>query len=264
MERTVEAGGARITYLIEGPPGAPVVLFVNSIGSTRDLWGPQVAAVTKARRAITYDARGHGLSSAPPGDYSIADLAGDALAILDAEGVDRAHICGISLGGLTAMWLGIHAPDRVRSLTLANTAARIGTTESWTARMALVRDKGMAGVADLAIPLWFTERFRVEAPHTVTVFRHMIESCSTTGYLGCCAALRDEDLRDQVSAIACSALCVASSGDVPTPPEGLRHVHSQIADSRLLVLDAAHISNIEQMGDFNVALTGFLAEHDQD
>ena len=162
------------------------------------------------------------------------------------------------------MWLGIHAPDRVRSLTLANTAARIGTTESWTARMALVREKGMAGVADLAIPLWFTERFRAEAPHTVTVFRHMIESCSTTGYLGCCAALRDEDLRDQVSAITCPVLCVASSGDVPTPPEGLRYVHSQIADSRLLMLDAAHISNIEQMGDFNVALTGFLAEHDQD
>jgi len=264
MERNIETGGARITYLTEGPPGAPVVLFVNSIGSTRDLWGSQVAAVTKAHRAITYDARGHGLSSAPPGDYSIADLAGDALAILDAEGVERPHICGISLGGLTAMWLGIHAPDRVRSLTLANTAARIGTTESWTARMALVREKGMAGVADLAIPLWFTERFRAEAPHTVTVFRHMIESCSTTGYLGCCAALRDEDLRDQVSSITCPVLCVASSGDVPTPPEGLHYVHSQIGDSRLLMLDAAHISNIEQMGDFNVALTGFLAEHDQD
>jgi len=264
MERTIETGGARITYLIEGPPGAPVVLFINSIGSTRDLWGPQVAAVTKAHRAITYDARGHGLSSAPSGDYSIALLAGDALAILDAEGLDRAHVCGISLGGLTGMWLGINAPDRIRSLTLANTAARIGTTESWTARMDLVREKGMTGVADLAIPLWFTERFRAEAPHTITVFRHMIESCSPTGYLGCCAALRDEDLREQISAISCSVLCVASSGDVPTPPEGLQYVHSQIADSRLLMLDAAHISNIEQMGDFNVALTGFLAEHDQD
>jgi len=264
MERTVETGGARITYLAEGPRGAPTVLFVNSIGATRDLWGPQVAAVTKAHRAITYDARGHGLSSAPPGDYSIADLAGDAVAILDAEGLDRAHVCGISLGGLTGMWLGINAPGRVRSLTLANTAARIGTTESWTARMDLVREKGMTGVADLAIPLWFTERFRAEAPHTITVFRHMIESCSPTGYLGCCAALRDEDLREQISAISCSVLCVASSGDVPTPPEGLQYVHSQIADSRLLMLDAAHISNIEQMGDFNVALTGFLAEHDQD
>ena len=262
MERTIETGGARITYLIEGPPGAPVVLFINSIGSTRDLWGPQVAAVTKAHRAITYDARGHGLSSAPPGDYSIADLAGDALAILDAEGLDRAHVCGISLGGLTGMWLGINAPGRVRSLTLANTAARIGTTESWTARMDLVREKGMTGVADLAIPLWFSERFRAEAPHTITVFRRMIESCSPTGYLGCCAALRDEDLRDRISAISCSVLCVASSGDVPTPPEGLHYVHSQIADSRLLMLDAAHISNIEQMGDFNVALTRFLAEHD--
>jgi len=262
MERTIETGGARITYLIEGPPGAPVVLFINSIGATRDLWGPQVAAVTKAHRAITYDARGHGLSSAPPGDYSIADLAGDALAILDGEGLDRAHVCGISLGGLTGMWLGINAPGRVRSLTLANTAARIGTTESWTARMDLVREKGMTGVADLAIPLWFSERFRAEAPHTITVFRRMIESCSPTGYLGCCAALRDEDLRDRISAISCSVLCVASSGDVPTPPEGLHYVHSQIADSRLLMLDAAHISNIEQMGDFNVALTRFLAEHD--
>ena len=254
MERTIETDGARITYLIEGPPGASVVLFINSIGSTRDLWGPQVSAVTKAHRAITYDARGHGLSSAPPGDYSIARLAGDALAILDAENLERAHVCGISLGGLTGMWLGINAPRRVRSLTLANTAAR----------MDLVRERGMTGVADLAIPLWFTERFRAEAPHTVTVFRHMIESCSPTGYLGCCAALRDEDLRNQVSAISCPVLCVASSGDVPTPPEGLQYVHSRVADSRLLMLDAAHISNIEQMGDFNGALIRFLAEHDQD
>ena len=264
MEHTIDTAGARITYLVDGPADAPVVLFINSIGSTRDLWGAQVAAIAAGHRAITYDARGHGLSSAPPGDYSIADLAGDAVAILDAEHVERAHICGISLGGLTAMWLGIHAPARVRSLTLANTAARIGTTASWTARMALVREKGMSGVADLAIPLWFSERFRAAAPHTLTVFRHMIESCSPTGYLGCCTALRDTDLREQVAFITCPVLCIAASGDVPTPPEGLHYVHGQLHDSRLLVLDAAHISNVEQAGDFNVALTGFLGEHDQE
>src|SRR5689334_11287027 len=123
--RTVTSAGATISYSVDGPAGAPVLLFINSIGTTRDLWSRQVAAFSGTHRVVTYDARGHGRSSVPDGDYTIAQLAGDALAILDAEHADTADICGISLGGITGMRLGCYAPDRVRTLTLANTAARI-------------------------------------------------------------------------------------------------------------------------------------------
>src|SRR5262245_8776811 len=138
MDCIVESGGARISYSVDGPLDRPALLFINSIGTTRDLWRAQMPALVGTYRVIRYDARGHGSSSAPAGNYSIEQLGRDALAILDAEGTQRAHICGISLGGLTAMWLGVNAPERVSSLVLANTAARIGTLQSWTDRIALV------------------------------------------------------------------------------------------------------------------------------
>src|SRR5688572_20606545 len=129
---TVSTGGAVISYEVQGAVDAPPLLFINSIGTRRELWDRQRQALEASYRVIQYDARGNGASSVPAGDYSIAQLAQDALAILDAERLTAAHVCGISLGGLTALWLGVHAPGRVRSLVLANTGARIGSVESWT------------------------------------------------------------------------------------------------------------------------------------
>ena len=204
MDRIVESDGARISYTVEGPPDRPVLLFINSIGTTRDLWLPQVPALVGTYRIIRYDARGHGSSSVPDGDYTIEQLGRDALAILDAEGARTAHVCGISLGGLTAMWLGVNAPDRISSLVLANTAARIGSVQSWTDRIALVKERGMRAVADMAIARWFSPGFSQRHEDIATRFKSMVEACPQTGYLGCCAALRDEDLRDAVSRIACA------------------------------------------------------------
>src|SRR5688572_7981469 len=116
MEHHVTSDNATISYEIDGSPDAPALLLINSIGSTRELWARQMPAFAGAYRVIRYDARGHGRSSVPPGDYTIEQLGRDALAILDALGVPSAHVCGISLGGLTAQWLGVHAADRVRSL----------------------------------------------------------------------------------------------------------------------------------------------------
>ncbi len=197
----------------------------------------------------------------PVGDYSIAQLAHDALAILDAERLAAVQVCGISLGGLTALWLGVHAPDRVRSLVLANTGARIGSVESWTARIALVREGGMKAVADLAMPLWFTDGFRTRNAATVQQFREMVEACPVEGYLGCCAALRDEDLRDALDVVRCPVLAVAGSADRATPPELLHLVHERLPRSRLVTLDTAHLSNVEQDAAFNAALVAFLAAH---
>ena len=258
MDCLIDSADARISYTVEGPPERPVLLFINSIGTTRDLWLPQVSALVGTYRVIRYDARGHGSSSVPPGNYSIAQLGRDALAILDAEDARQAHICGISLGGLTAMWLGVNAPDRVSSLILANTAARIGSVQSWNDRMALVQERGMGSVAEMAIPRWFSPGYRQRHDEVVTQFKTMVETCPTAGYLGCCAALRDEDLRQAISKISCPVLVVAGSTDEATPPEGLRFIHEQIAGSKMLTLDAAHLSNVEQSEAFTSAVMGFL------
>ena len=258
---TVSSSGVTIAYEVHGDDGAPVLLFLNSIGSTRALWDRQRRAFGGPHRVIRYDARGHGQSGVPPGPYTIAQLGQDALAILDAEQIAAAHVCGLSLGGITALWLAVHAPDRVRSLTMANTGARIGSAEFWDARMALVRERGMQAVADVAIPNWFTEGFRAREPATVQPFRDDIESTPVEGYLGCSAAMRDEDLRESLHAVRCPALAIAGASDRSTPPELLQFVHDRLPGSRLVMLQAAHISNVEQETAFNAALSAFLAAH---
>jgi 3-oxoadipate enol-lactonase len=258
MDRQVQSTDARISYSVDGSIDGPTLLFINSIATVRELWSRQVAAFGGTHRVITYDARGHGRSSVPPGAYTIAQLGRDALAILDAEAVASAHICGISLGGITAMWLAVHAPDRVRSLTLANTAARVGSVEMWSERITMVRDKGMTALADMTMPRWFTEEFRTREPKTVEQFRSMVAACSLDGYLGCCAALRDGDLRDAISSIRCPVLAVAGRADIATPPEALQFVHETIAGSKMVMLDAAHLSNVERAQEFSEALRAFV------
>jgi 3-oxoadipate enol-lactonase len=258
---TVSSSGAVISYEVHGAVGAPPLLFLNSIGSTRALWDRQRLAFEGSSRVIQYDARGHGHSDAPPGPYTIAQLAQDALAILDAEHLATAHVCGLSLGGITALWLAVHAPERVRSLVLANTGARIGSVEFWTERMALVRDTGMSAVADAVLPRWFTPPFHAGEPQTIARFRAMIESTPVEGYLGCCAALRDEDLRDAVPSVRCPVLAIVGTQDRSTPPELLEFVHERLPGSRLVRLDAGHISNVEQETAFNAALAAFFAAH---
>jgi 3-oxoadipate enol-lactonase len=252
------SNGARIDYSVAGAASAPPLLFINSIATTRELWARQVPKLAKTCRVITYDARGHGLSQVTAGDYTIEQLGRDALAILDDAGVESAHVCGISLGGITAMWMGVHAPRRIKSLVLANTAARIGSVEMWTERIAFVRQQGMATLADLTMPRWFTDDFRAREPQTIEEFRAMVAGCPKDGYLSCCAALRDEDLRGTIGSIRCPVLCIAGSADPATPPAALQDVHAQIAGSTIVLLDAAHLTNVEQDRAFTSALIDFI------
>jgi len=252
------SNGARIDYSIAGAAAAPTLLFINSIATTRELWTRQVPRLSKSFRVITYDARGHGFSQLTAGDYTIEQLGRDALAILDDAGVESAHVCGISLGGITAMWMGVNAPRRVKSLVLANTAARIGSLAMWTERIAFVKQRGMATLADLTMPRWFTDGFRAREPHTIEQFRTMVAACPKEGYLSCSAALRDEDLREAIAGIRCPVLCIAGNADPATPPEALQFIHEQIAGSKMLLLDAAHLTNVEQHEAFTNAVTEFI------
>ena len=258
MEHDVRNSEGTMRYEVDGDPGAPPLMLINSIGSTREMWTRQMDAFKAAFRVIRYDARGHGTSSVPRGPYTLDQLGGDALAILDHAGVSSAHVCGISLGGITAQWLGLNAPGRVRSLVLANTAARIGTIESWTERIGVVHQKGMSAVADLAMERWFTTSFRERDPETVRAFRTMVQNCPPDGYLGCCAALRDADLRAQVSAITTPTLLIASSADTATPVEGLEFLRERVNMSQMVTLDSAHLSNVERAEEFTSAVMDFL------
>ena len=258
MEHEVTNADATISYEVDGPQDAPALLLINSIGSTRELWARQMPAFASAYRVIRYDARGHGRSAAPPGDYTIDQLGRDALAILDALAIPAAHVCGISLGGLTAQWLGVHAADRVRGLVLANTAARIGSLESWSERSALVREKGMSAVADRAMPIWFSPAFHERDPETVHGFRAMVQECPPQGYLGCCAALRDADLRGEIAAIAAPTLTMASTADTATPPEGLTFIRDRVRGAQMVTLDSGHLSNVECAAEFTAAVLDFI------
>ena len=259
MEYT-HSGDATISYESEGPPEAPPLLLINSIGSTRDMWARQMPAFTGRYRVIRYDARGHGGSSVPRGAYTLEQLGRDALAVLDAAGAGTAHVCGISLGGITAQWLGLNAADRIGRLVFANTAARIGTVDSWTERIQLVHQQGMSAVADMAMPRWFSPPFHQRDPETVHAFRAMLQNCPVDGYLGCCAALRDADLRDQVSHISAPTLLVASTADTATPPEGLAFIHDRVQGSELVTFDSGHLSNVECAGEFTAAVLDFLKD----
>lgn len=143
-----------------GPEPAPALVLSNSLGTDASLWDRQVEAFTTRYRVLRYDTRGHGPCAAPAGDYAIDRLGGDVLSLMTAAGLARAHVCGVSIGGLPAPWLGVHAPDRVGRLVLANTAAKIGTPALWADRMRVARDEGLEPLADLTMPRWLSDGFR--------------------------------------------------------------------------------------------------------
>jgi 3-oxoadipate enol-lactonase len=255
--------GCRLNYRVDGDSQAPALLFSNSLGTTHAMWQPQLDALSSLFRVIRYDTRAHGASDAPAGGYTIDELGLDALAVLDAAGARTAHICGLSLGGLTAMWLGVHAPDRIASLILASTAARIGNAQLWQERIELVRASGVASLADAAMGRWFTERFRTGHPDVVAGYHAMLGSCPAEGYASCCAAIRDADLRNAIATIAAPTLVIAGTHDPVTPPAEAEAILTRIQGARVSLLDAAHLSNVEQADAFNGSVIAFITQHEQ-
>jgi 3-oxoadipate enol-lactonase len=254
----VDAGGCRIWYSVSGRDDGEALLLSNSLGTDAELWTPQLPELARAFRVVRYDTRGHGRSQAPPGSYTLERLGQDALAVLDAAGVARAHVCGISLGGLTAMWLALFAAPRVGRIVLANTNARVGTHESWDQRIALVREQGMAAVAAATMERWFTAGFRQREPGACERIRAMVAACPPEGYVGCCGALRTADLREQVGGIAAPALVVTGVHDPVTSPAAAAELAARIPHARLVTLPAAHLSNVEEAAAFTSAVLVFL------
>ena len=253
------ADGVRLAYRVDGPDDAPTVVLVNSLGTDLRMWDPQVALLSQSLCVVRYDCRGHGASAVPPGPYTIEQLGLDFLALLDTLQIERAHICGLSLGGLVALWAAAQYPERVIRAVFANTAARIGTEELWNARIDAVRMGGMAAVLDAVVSRFLSEGFRQLHPKTVRQIGEMIEATSPIGYTGACAALRDTDLREMIPAIHTPSLILAGALDESTPPSQARELHTAIVGSELVILqEAAHLSNVEQPEVFSKYVLGFL------
>ena len=250
--------GCALVFRVDGDAEAPVLLLSNGLGTTQEMWAGQVRALAGRFRIVRYDTRGHGESDAPSSDYTIDQLGRDALAVLDAANAPRAHVCGLSLGGMTAMWLAVHAAERIDRMILASTGARIGTVEMWNERMRQVRDAGLEPIADTIMSRWFTDGFRTSRPETVSRFRTMLTSTRPGGYAGCCAALRDADLRSGIAGTCTPALVVVGASDPATPPASGRAIHASIAGSEIVELPASHLANVEQSDRFNQLVLEFL------
>jgi 3-oxoadipate enol-lactonase len=254
----VKTGGARIHYQEEGRADAPALLLCGSLGTDLRLWDPQMEAWCAGFRVIRHDWRGHGSSDAPQGPYTLDHLGADAISILDACGIDRAHVCGESLGGIVALWLAARHPDRIGRAVFANTAARIGTAELWQARADAVLTGGMQAVTDIVMERFFSAEFRRWRPEVVRHVGEELEAMAPVGYAGCCLALRDGDLGDSVAEIRAPSLLIAGSADGAATVADAEWLQSRIEGSRLLVLDAGHLSNLERPEEFGAAVAAFL------
>jgi 3-oxoadipate enol-lactonase len=255
-------GAFRIT--VDGDAAAPVLMLSNSLGTTLEMWDPQVAALSEHYRLIRYDTRGHGGSPVTPGPYSFADLGQDVLALLDALGIERAAFCGISMGGHTGLWLGIHAGTRFNAIAVCNSAAKIGTPQGWNERASMVREGGQASMralADSSPGRWFSANFVKAQPAQVQRAQSWLAGIAPLGYAACCGALAASDLRNDLGQIITPTLLLAGSWDPVTTVADAQAMHAGISGAQLAVVPASHLSNLEAPREFDQTVLGFLATH---
>ncbi len=246
-------------YSVDGPDDAPVVVLANSLGTSSGMWAAQVGPLAERHRVVRYEHRGHGGSLAAGGPCSIADFGRDVIDLLDVLEVERAAVCGVSLGGMVAMWLGARHPERVDRLVLACTAAYLPPAEGWYERAATVRTDGTSVLLPALLGRWFTPGFLERQPAVAEEVAAMLAACDPEGYAGCCEAIATMDQRGLLAAIEAPTLVVAGSADPVTPPAMAFALHEAIPGSALTVLAAAaHLANIEQPARFNAALLDHL------
>ena len=256
---TLDIQGDKFNCRVDGSPDAPVLVLSNSLGTNLSMWDAQMPALTARFRVLRYDTRGHGVSAVTPGPYTIGELGRDVLKLLDALKIRRAHFCGLSMGGMISMWLGVHAPDRIGRMVLANTAPKIGTPEMWNQRIDNVRKGGMEAIVDTLLERWFTAAFRARAPEAVARVGAMLRATPPEGYMACCAAVRDMDQRDAIAGIRHPTLVIVGTHDAVTPPAEGRATAERIRGARYVELDAAHLSNVEAADRFTAEAVAFIA-----
>ncbi|MEH2509849.1 3-oxoadipate enol-lactonase [Nitrobacteraceae bacterium AZCC 1564] len=256
----IDADGCLLNVSVEGRESGPTIMLSNSLGTTMQMWEPQMAALTKLFRVVRYDRRGHGKSGAPAGPYSMERFGNDVLAILDDLNIEKVHWCGVSMGGMVGQWLGANAPERVGKLILANTTCYYADPTNWLNRIKAVNESGLAAIADTVIAAWLTADFREREPQITARLKQMLLDSPAQGYVACCEALSKLDQRDLLPRITAPTLVIAGRHDAATPVEAGEFIRSRIPGASMTLLDAAHISNVEQSHSFTEAVVGFLTQ----
>ena len=257
----VQAGDIQINYEISGNENGPVVMMSHSLGSSSIMWEPQLSVLEGGYRLVRFDTRGHGHSDAPKGAYTLDQLAGDALSILDTLGIDKVHFVGLSMGGMIGQCLALSHADRLISLALCDTAGIIPDEAQpiWQERIDTTRKSGMAAGVDETMERWFTEPYLSQAPPAVDIIRTQFLNTPVDGFIGCSEAIRRLNYLDQLASIQLPVLIIVGEDDPGTPVTAAEAMHARIESSELVVIpSAAHLSNIEQADAFNEALVSFL------
>lgn len=245
-------------YEISGAEHLPVLVFSNGLGTTMRMWEPQVNAFSKHFRVLRCDTRGHGQSRVTPGPYTIEQLSWDVVGLMGALQIERANFCGLSMGGLIGMFLGTNAGDRFHKIVLCDTAAKIGTNDSWNTRIQAVQSGGMKAISAGVIERWLTASFRTSHPEETQAIQAMLEAANPEGYVACCAALRDADLRSAIRTIRNPCLALTGTHDTTSPPEEAHFLERSIPGAAYAEISAAHLSNVEAGDEFNRHVLPFL------
>lgn len=260
----VNRGGFRLATFVSGRSDGPWIVLSNSLGASQVMWRPQMPLFERHYRVLAYDARGHGDSEAPQGPYSMADLVGDVLALMDHYGIDKADVAGLSMGGMTGLGLALDHRDRLNRLICCD--ARADATpafiQSWDQRIAAVEAGGMQAVLEGTMQRWFTQPFRERETAVMAEMRAMVLKTSVAGYVGCARALQGLDYLKRLGDITTPTLYVVGAQDEGTPPDVMRAMAEATPGARYVELpDAAHIANVNNPQAFNNAIGDFLGLH---
>jgi 3-oxoadipate enol-lactonase len=233
-------------HRFEGREHLPVLVLSNSLGTALEMWDDQAGPLAEHFRLLRFDSRGHGRSAVPRGPYSIDELGRDALELLDRLGLERVSFCGLSMGGMTALWLAIHAPERIDRLALCSTSAHMPPRSAWIERAEAVRAEGMEAVADASIERWFSEEGRTERPEAVERVRQDLLATPAEGYAASCEAIADHDLRAGLGRIRAPTLVIVGDEDPSAPPPQAQVIADGVEDARLVEIERArHLLNVE-------------------
>ena len=236
-----------VYYVDEGRRDAPVLVLSSSLGTTLDVWRPQVSALTEHFRVIRYDHRGHGRSPVGQGLCRIGDLGADVIAMLDRLEIPRAHFCGLSLGGMVGLWLAAQAPERIDRLAVCCSTARPDEPSAWAERATTVRDNGVIAIVDQVVACWFTPEFAQRHADLVGRMSAMLAGTCDEGYAACCEAIQHLDLEPLLPSVTAPLLVIAGDRDRALPPRHSRQIAADVPGAQLAVVDdAAHLANLEQ------------------
>lgn len=258
----VEANGIRMAYREQGQ--GSVIIFLHGHSYSSSTWLPQIEYFSATHRAIAYDIRGFGATGAPDWGYTFPNWARDTVGFMDALDIDKAVLCGLSMGGMIAMQVALDAPDRVSGLVLCDTAASSEDAPPDRIVRRLVRtfEEGFAGRADLDGTLYYSEGYRERTPDFTETWRQRYNDNAPYGMLASIVAMSTRgDVLSQVPAITAPTLVIVGEEDVVTPVRYSEQLVQAIPGSNLVVLSGVgHLVNEEDPVRFNEMVSQFVHE----